>query len=39
MPNDLERFWSKVSKQPTGCWEWTGSLDKSGYGNFRTQNL
>jgi hypothetical protein len=35
MSNDLERFWSKVSKQPTGCWKWTGSLDKFGYGNFQ----
>lgn len=35
MSNDLQRFWKKVSKQATGCWEWTGSLDKFGYGNFR----
>ncbi len=29
-----ERFWSKVSVQHDGCWEWTGDLDSSGYGRF-----
>lgn len=28
-----ERFWLKVSKGP-GCWEWTGSRDKKGYGHI-----
>lgn len=27
-----QRFWSKVRKSDDGCWEWTGSLDKNGYG-------
>lgn len=27
-----ERFWKRVSKDPTGCWEWTGCLNRSGYG-------
>jgi hypothetical protein len=28
-----ERFWSKVNKTNT-CWNWTGYLDKGGYGSF-----
>ena len=31
-----ERFWPKVNKQgANGCWEWTGSLDSSGYGAIK----
>lgn len=26
------KFMEKVSKDPTGCWLWTGSLDTPGYG-------
>lgn len=31
-----ERFWRKVSKSvlPNGCWEWTGSTYKNGYGRI-----
>jgi hypothetical protein len=29
-----DRFWSKVDKSGD-CWEWTGALDKLGYGDFR----
>jgi hypothetical protein len=30
-----ERFWSKVTaNEQTGCWEWTASLNRSGYGQF-----
>lgn len=30
-----ERFWSKVSPEPTtGCWLWTGALNSGGYGQF-----
>lgn len=29
----IERFWSKVSKSD-GCWLWTGSHTKAGYGNI-----
>ena len=29
-----ERFWSKVEKTD-GCWLWTASKDKAGYGQFR----
>lgn len=28
------RWWSKVDKQPSGCWLWTGALDRHGYGQF-----
>ena len=31
----IERFMSKVSKQPSGCWEWTKCGDRYGYGTFR----
>ena len=34
-PAQEERFWSKVEvHQPSGCWEWTGSILRSGYGQF-----
>ena len=30
-----ERFWKKVNKETSnGCWEWTASLNKTGYGKF-----
>lgn len=29
----LKRFWGKVRKT-LGCWMWTGSISKGGYGNF-----
>ena len=28
-----ERFWKKVNKSE-GCWDWTGCLDKAGYGRI-----
>jgi hypothetical protein len=32
-----ERFWRHVEKRPDGeCWQWTGAVDKNGYGVFRT---
>lgn len=32
----MERFWSKVEKQPgeDGCWIWTAHCNKRGYGKF-----
>ncbi len=30
----VERFWRKVKKLESGCWEWQGSLT-NGYGCFR----
>lgn len=35
-PRDLaERFWSKVDRTGSGCWEWTASRGGGGYGEFR----
>ena len=28
------RFWSKVDKKPSGCWEWLGHRNEKGYGHF-----
>lgn len=33
MSDHEHRFWSKV-RIGDGCWEWTGSLKSSGYGQF-----
>lgn len=31
----LERWWQKVNKDgPSGCWLWTGGVDRGGYGQF-----
>ena len=31
----FQRFWSKVSIAPTGCWLWAGAIQASnGYGRF-----
>ena len=27
-----ERFWSKVVKRRSGCWEWVGAIHRKGYG-------
>lgn len=33
---DWIRFWEKVSEErrPAECWEWTGGVDRYGYGKF-----
>lgn len=31
---DIDRFMTKVKKQPNGCWEWQASKDADGYGMF-----
>jgi len=32
---ESERFWAKVDqKAPNECWEWQGSLGRTGYGKF-----
>lgn len=33
-PAVVARFWTKVSKVANGCWEWKGSVDGGGYGQF-----
>lgn len=32
---ERQRFWSKVQFTANGCWLWTGSTDKDGYGEYR----
>jgi len=33
--NTVNDFWNKVNKETnTGCWEWTGKLNRDGYGGF-----
>jgi hypothetical protein len=29
------RFWKHIDKQTNGCWVWTGSIFKNGYGRMR----
>lgn len=29
-----QRFWSRIAKRETGCWEWTGSRHDRGYGQM-----
>ncbi len=29
------RFWAKVNKQSSGCWEWTAHLGAGGYGAIK----
>lgn len=33
-PSEFERFWNRICFSPGGCWEWSGPLDKDGYGQF-----
>ena len=33
-----ERFESKFSKLPNGCWQWNGAKKPNGYGNFMLKN-
>lgn len=30
----MDRFWSKVARQGSGCWEWSASRVPAGYGKF-----
>lgn len=32
------RFWSKAEHMPDGCWNWTGSINNRGYGQFNIDN-
>jgi hypothetical protein len=29
-----ERFWKRITRLPSGCWVWSGYLDKQGYGRL-----
>lgn len=31
----IVRFWSKVRKDPDGCWRWTSTITACGYGQFK----
>jgi hypothetical protein len=31
-PERVDRFWAKAVQQPSGCWEWSGSVSPYGYG-------
>jgi hypothetical protein len=35
-PDVVVRFWSKVRRDASGCWLWTGALNTKGYGQFPT---
>jgi len=34
----MTRFLNHVSKAESGCWEWSGAKDPSGYGAFKDQH-
>src|SRR5205814_885986 len=37
MGRGVHGFWVKIdTRNPDGCWSWTGYLDKDGYGKFCT---
>lgn len=31
---DIDKFWKRVDKKDSGCWEWTGKICYYGYGIF-----
>lgn len=33
----LTRYMAKVYKRSDGCWRWTGAIDTTGYGRFRSE--
>jgi len=35
---DMVRFETRYTKQPDGCWEFTGGIIPDGYGNFPTKD-
>lgn len=39
MPDQNARFWSKVDREssPRGCWLWTGTKNRAGYGRFNVR--
>lgn len=39
VPTWTERFWSRVQKAESGCWEWQGTKFNTGYGQFCVAGL
>ena len=40
MASIASRFWSKVAQPDLlGCWNWTASIDRHGYGQFKPASL
>lgn len=37
VPHHVLRFWRKVEKSESGCWEWVGSKWNNGYGRFMVE--
>lgn len=35
----IEAFWRNVDKQPGGCWDWMGALNRGGYGLGRVRGI
>lgn len=36
-PANVLRFWSRLEHRKTGCWEWTGSRNRDGYGSLTVE--
>lgn len=32
---DMDYFWARIYKAPSGCWLWRGGLDRAGYGTTK----
>jgi len=39
LEKEKKRFFNKVKKYEDGCWEWTGCLTPSGYGQLKIRRL
>lgn len=40
LPTATLRFWSKVDRDhPSGCWIWTASVCREGYGRFNANDI
>ncbi|MGB8858908.1 MAG: hypothetical protein WCC60_06615, partial [Ilumatobacteraceae bacterium] len=34
-PAAEQRLWRSIDESDGGCWNWTGRLDRDGYGTFK----
>ncbi len=32
--SDDKRFWARIDREASGCWEWPGAISGDGYGRF-----